>query len=126
MVDILNFIMKISGLLSCFAVPLLLSICWHKNMYNSKRNTLSDCGGFPFTAKLFTFTLAIFAILEINFTYAITKTLLPAHDAWIFLPAFAGGLFTVIVAVFDCKRFPVLHNIFSYVVFILLILWCGV
>ena len=122
--DTINFITNISGLISCAIVPIILRICWKQNQYDAKKNTLSDCGGFPFTARLFTFGLAVFGILEVTFTYAIAKNLLPPHQMWIVLPALLGGIFTAMVAVFDNRRFPKLHEFFSYAEFILLLLWC--
>jgi hypothetical membrane protein len=122
--ETLNFIANISGLISCIVVPIILRICWKQNQYDVKKNTLSDCGGFPFTARLFTFGLAMFGILEVTFTYTITKNLLPPHQMWITIPAFIGGIFTAMVAVFDNRRFPKLHEVFSYAAFVLLLLWC--
>lgn len=124
MINILNFLASVSGILSSIIVPIILIKCWKSNQYNVKKNTLSDCGGFPFTAKLFTFGLALFGIFEVAFTYAIAKNLLPQQDLWIVLPALLGGIFTVIVAMFDNRRFPKLHEAFSYAAFILLLLWC--
>jgi len=122
--DTLNFIANISGLISCAGVPIIFGICWKKNKYNLRKNTLSDCGSFPFTAKLFTFGLALFGILEIYFTYAIARNLLPTKDMWIVLPALVGGIFTVLVAVFNNHRFPNLHRFFAWFIVVLLILWC--
>lgn len=111
----INFIANISGLISCIVVPIIFGICWKKNQYNLRKNTLSDCSGFPFTTRLFTFGLAIFGILQVYFTYAIARNL---------LPALVGGILTILVVVFNNHRFPNLHKFFAWFIVILLILWC--
>ncbi|MBD3203659.1 DUF998 domain-containing protein [Candidatus Woesearchaeota archaeon] len=112
-----------SGLISIFFVTLTFIFCWKKNNFNLKKHTLSCCGSHNYS-KLFNFSLAVFGILQILFTYAIIKKVLSGTDGWLIIPPIIAGTAMILAAIFDNKKHFKIHLFSACVTFITLILWC--
>jgi len=119
---IISFLLKFSGLISVFLVGSSFVFCWLRNNFKIKENTLSDCG-INKCSQLFNYTLAIFGILQVLFSYSIIQNILENNKHWLIIPPLVAGLSMLFAAILDLKNYKIMHNFFAYLTFGTLIIW---
>lgn len=104
--------------------PMVYFICI-KNFRNFsfRKNTISDCGRSKKYGRLFNVTLGVSGILEVLFVWAIISRFSLVNQPLVTIGLILAGMFTLFASVFSKKRHELLHTVFGYAIFIIVIPW---
>jgi len=115
MFDVLNLIMRLSGLINAIFIPLFLYICWTLNKnFKFKEDTLSFFGIAKKTQKLFNFSFVIVDILQLIFIITLINELSIPNPLWLVLLVLFSGFGILFAAIIPYNPNPKIHNFFAY------------
>lgn len=112
------------GILAIVIMPLLFYICWIKsNKISLKIHPLSKFGIMEETKYWFVFTMIAIGLSEILFLLEIIYFFNLEYNLFLFYAPIISIICFGLIGCFSLEKYKILHYIFTFIYFILILMW---